>query len=391
VHGATGGTNETMKIRNAFLSFLLFAAPLAGCRGGSGVPIVIGVAGPLEKANGHSMKLAAQMAVDEINQAGGIDGRRVRLEWGDDDADAGKAIEVARRLRGNPAVVAVVGHVNSGASLKAAPIYNSEPSDSVPGDPVVQISPASSSPQLTTAGDWTFRVCPTDLEFSPALARAASQLGRRRAAVLYADDDYGQGVATTFRDAFSKSGGAIVASDPYLPAVYTAPGTLDPYLVRAIGRGADALVIGGQATEGLKIIAAARRLGFTGPILGADGLTGVKDGGPVAEGVFVSSAFLPDRRSDRAQQFVRRYTERFKETPDHRGAMTYDVIYLLKDAIEHSGTGRRQIRDYVAQVGRGNAKFEGVSGTIQFDANGDVVGKEVAVGVVRNGQLVTAH
>jgi branched-chain amino acid transport system substrate-binding protein len=380
-----------MKIRYAFLSLLLCAAPLAGCRGGSGEPIVIGVAGPLEKANGHSMKLAAQMAVDEINRAGGIDGRQVRVEWGDDDADAGKAIEVARRLRGNPAVVAVVGHVNSSASLKAAPIYNSAASDSVPGEPVVQISPASSSPQLTTAGDWTFRVCPTDLEFSPALARAASQLGRRRAAVLYADDDYGQGVAATFRDAFNKGGGAIVASDPYLPAVYTAPGTLDPYLQRAIGRGADALVIGGQATEGLKIIAAARRLGFTGPILGADGLTGVKDGGPVAEGVFVSSAFLPDRRSDKAQQFVQRYTERFKETPDHRGAMTYDVIYLLKDAIEHSGTGRRQIRDYVAQVGRGNAKFEGVSGTIQFDGNGDVVGKEVAVGVVRNGQLVTAR
>jgi len=391
VHGATGDTNETMKIRNAFLSLLLLAVPLAGCRGGSGEPIVIGVAGPLEKANGHSMKLAAQMAVDEINRAGGIDGRQVRVEWGDDDADAGKAIEVARRLRGNRAVVAVVGHVNSSASLKAAPIYNSQSSDSVPGEPLVQISPASSSPQLTSAGDWTFRVCPTDLEFSPALARAAAQLGRRRAAVLYADDDYGQGVAATFRDAFSKSGGAIVASDPYLPAIYTAPGTLDPYLQRAIGRGADALVIGGQATEGLKIIAAARRLGFSGPILGADGLTGVKDGGPVAEGVFVSSAFLPDRRSDKAQQFVRRYTELFKETPDHRGAMTYDAIYLLKDAIEHAGSGRRQIRDYVAQVGRGNAKFEGVSGTIQFDGNGDVVGKEVAVGVVRSGQLVTAR
>ncbi|HYH83122.1 MAG TPA: ABC transporter substrate-binding protein [Longimicrobium sp.] len=380
-----------MKIRNTFLSLLLCAASLAGCRGGSGDAIVIGVAGPLEKANGRSMKLAAQMAVDEINRAGGIDGRQLRVEWGDDEADAGKAIEVARRLRGNPAVVAVVGHVNSSTSLEAAPIYNGEESDSVPGDPVLQISPASSSPRLTTAGDWTFRVCPTDLEFSPVLARTAQQLGRRRAAVLYADDDYGRGVASTFRDAFTRAGGTVVSNDPYLDSVYVAPTTLDPYLQRAIARGADALVIGGQANAGLKIIAAARRLGFSGPILGADGLTGVKDGGPVAEGVFVSSAFLPDRRSDKAQQFVQRYRERFREAPDHRGAMTYDVIYLLKDAIQSSGTGRRQLRDYVARVGRGNARFEGVSGTIQFDPNGDVVGKEVAVGVVRNGQLVTAR
>ncbi|HET7229285.1 MAG TPA: ABC transporter substrate-binding protein [Longimicrobium sp.] len=381
-----------MKIRNALLSVLLCAATAAACRGGSGDELVIGVAGPLEKPNGRSMKLAAQMAVDEINRSGGIDGRQVRIEWGDDEADPARAIEVARRLRGEPKVVAVVGHVNSAASLRAATIYNSAESDSVPGDPVVEISPASSSPQLTAAGDWTFRICPTDLEFSPALARAAAQLGRRKAAVIYADDDYGQGVAATFRDAFSRAGGAVITNDPYLPVVYTEPGTLDPYVQRALRRGADALVIGGQAPEGLKIIAAARRLGFTGPILGSDGLTGVKDGGPVAEGVFVSSAFLPDRRSDKAQQFVSRYRERFKEMPDHRGAMTYDVIYLLKEAIERGGgAGRRQIRDYVAQIGRDKPKFEGVSGTIQFDRNGDVVGKEIAVGVVRGGQLVTAR
>jgi branched-chain amino acid transport system substrate-binding protein len=379
-----------MKIRRLVL-FPLVAAVLAGC-GKRGGEVVIGIAGPLNKANGRSMKLAAQMAADEINAAGGIDGRRVRLEFGDDDADPGKAIEVARHLRENPAVVAVVGHVNSAASIKAATIYNAENNDSVGGAPVVQISPASSSPALTGAGEWTFRICPTDLEFSPALARWAARLGKRRAAVLYANDDYGQGVMTTFDDAFARGGGAVVSNDPYLPEMYNDAGTLDPYLTRALRRGADALVIGGQAAEGVKIIAAARRLGFTGPILGSDGLTGVKDAGSVAEGVFVSSAFLPDRPAQKAQQFVQAYRQRYNnELPDHRGAMTYDVIYMLKDAIEHAGTGRRAIRDYVAAIGISRPKYEGVSGTIQFDKNGDVVGKEVAVGVVHNGQLVTAR
>ena len=380
-----------MKIRSGIALFLLAAAAAGGCRGGKRGEVVIGIAGPLAKPNGRSMKLAAEMAVEEINRAGGIGGRTVRLVLADDNADASKAIEVARQLRGDPAVVAVVGHVNSAASLKAATIYNAVNNDSVPGEPVLQISPASSSPQLTGAGEWTFRICPTDLEFSPALASFASRLGKRRAAVLYANDDYGQGVMATFTDAFTRAGGAIVSDDPYLPAAYDGPNTLDPYLTRAFRRGADALVIGGQAPEGLKIIAAARRLGFTGPILGADGLTGVKDGGPVAEGVYVSSAFLPDRPAEKSQRFVQAYRQRYNELPDHRGAMTYDVLYLLKEAVERAGTGRRELRDYVAAIGIGRPKFEGVSGTIQFDRNGDVVGKEVAVGVVRGGQLVTSR
>jgi branched-chain amino acid transport system substrate-binding protein len=107
--------------------------------------------------------------------------------------------------------------------------------------------------------------------------------------------------------------------------------------------------------------------------------------------VYVTSAFLADRPAAKAQRFVQAYRSRYNELPDHRGAMTYDVLYLLKEAIEKAGTDRRAIRDYVATVGMSRPKFEGVSGSIQFDRNGDVVGKEVAVGVVRGGQLVTAR
>lgn len=365
-----------------------FALLLAAC-GGSREPVYIGVAGPLSAANGASMKAAAEMAAAEINAKGGIGGRRpVKLVFMDDGGDPQKAIQVAKTLRDSDSIVAVIGHVGSSASIAAAPIYNALDHE---GDPVVQISPASSSPALREAGDWTFRVTPTDLEFSPALAQwAAQRLGRRRAAVLYANDDYGQGVRTTFERAFQAGGGAVVTADPYLPAVLARGDELDPYLSRAIRRGADALVIGGQAEAGAKIVAAARRLGYTGPILGSDGLTGLKDAGPVAEGVFVSSAFLPDRPAAEAQRFVTSYRQRTQKLPDHRGAMTYDVMYLLSAAIEHAGTDREAIRDYVASIGNGRDGHQGVSGLIQFDEMGDVRGKEVSVGVVRGGQLVTA-
>ncbi len=363
---------------------------LSAC-GGEGGEVVFGLAGPFNQPNGRSMRLSAEMAVQEINAQGGI---RIRLEIRDDERSETRGVQVARELRAKPEVVAVIGHLNSGVSLKTAEVYNAAKGEGdLEGGPVVQISPASSAPELTQAGAWTFRVTPTDLEFSPALARfARGRLGRSRAAVLYANDDYGRGVMTTFQAAFRQQGGTVVSADPYLPAVYERDDALDPYLRRALGRGADALVIGGQAAEGTKIIAAARRLGYTGPILGSDGMTGVKDAGAVAEGVFVSSAFLPDRPDPKTQKFVAEYQRRHdNELPDHRGAMAYDVIYLLRDAIAEAGTGRAALRDHVARVGArgGLPEFTGVSGKIRFDENGDVSGKEVAIGVVRGGRLVT--
>ena len=380
--------NMTRKYGSATFTLALCSV-LAACGGSSGDTIYIGVAGPLEAANGLSMRRAAEMAAAEINAAGGIGGDSVKLVFKDDEANQQKAITVAGELKGDPRIVAVIGHVNSSASLSAAKIYNV--SDST-GQPVLQISPASSAPALTQAGEWTFRVTPTDLEFSPALAAHARQMNLRRAAVVYANDDYGQGVRATFESAFRGGGGAVVAADPYLPAIIERGTELDPYLMRALGRGADALVIGGQAAEGVKIIQAARRLGFTGPILGSDGLTGAKDAGAVAEGVFVSSAFLPDRADDLAQRFVANYRRAYNALPDHRGAMTYDVVYLLKNAIEAAGTDRQALRDHVARIGRdGRPPHPGVSGAIAFDENGDVVNKPVTVGVVRRGELVTAR
>jgi branched-chain amino acid transport system substrate-binding protein len=368
---------------------LALAAVLSAC-GGEKEKIYIGLAGPLSAANGISMKQAAEMAVAEINDSGGIDDRMIELVMLDDSADQSRGITVATELKRDRRIVAVIGHVNSSVSLKAAAIYNA--TDDSTGSPVLQISPASSSPALTQAGDWTFRVTPTDLEFSPELARHARRLGLSRAAVLYVNDDYGQGVMTTFQSAFQRQRGQVVAADPFLTTVMERGTELDPYLMRAMGRGADALVIGGQAAEGIKIIQAARRLGFRGQILGSDGLTGVKDAGAVAEGVFVSSAFLPDRPDTTAQRFVADYRRRYNTLPDHRGAMTYDIVYLLRDAISEAGTDRGALRDHVARIGSqgGPPAHAGVSGPIAFDENGDVRGKPVAVGVVRRGQLVTA-
>ena len=390
--------NVARKLRRVTAPLAL--AGLAACgAGGAEVPIHIGLAGPVNQPNGRSMHLAAQMAIDEINLEGGINGRPLALVVKDDEANQEKAVAVATELKDDPRVVAVVGHINSFATRAAARIYNDEQRG------VVELSPASSAPEISEAGDWTFRVCPTDLQHAPALADwVYNRLGRSRAAVLYTNDAYGRGIVDVFAQAFERAGGTVVARDPFLPQIVDSIG-VDPFLERAIRNRMDALIIAGQAEPALSIIRAARRLGYRGPILGADGLTNLREAGSIAEGVYVTSAFLPDRPTEEARLFVDAYVQRYGELPDHRGAMTYDAIRLLarvlreidasstlgtQPSMRETVTVRRAIRDYLAGVGTRYPAFEGVSGTIRFDEKGDVVGKDVAVGIIRNGQIVTA-
>lgn len=379
---------------------LLLLAALAACDGGGGGgDVVLGVAGPLSQASGASLQKAVLMAVDEINAAGGVDGDSLRLELKDDRADKNAAIEVARALRNDPRVLAVVGHVQSGATLAAAPVYNMS-ADAAEADsllegttPLAQVSPASSSVDVTRAGEYTFRIAPTDEQHAPALAAWARQLGRSRAAVLYSNDDYGRGVANNFATSFREMGGQVVSRDPYLPSVVEAAGGLEPYLARVFRRGADALVIAGPADGALDVVRTARRMGFAGPILGGDGLTSLKDAGEVADGLFVSSAYLPDRDTEESRRFVQKYQERYGELPDHRGAMAYDLVHLLAREIRGGARDREAVRRALASV-QGSRAYEGVSGHVEFDENGDVVigdQKDVAVGVVRGGRLVTAR
>lgn len=355
------------------------------CAGDGGPSIHFGIAGPMGQASGESMRNAATMAAEELNAAGGVGGRRIELVFVDDGGKPQQALEVAARLRDDARIAAVIGHVHSAATLAAAAVYND------PTNGVVAVSPASSSPAITDAGPWTFRVCPSDLQHAPALAEwAAGPLRARRASVLYANDAYGRGLVGHFSSAFVGEGGVVLDSDPYLPDLVTDSDAIGPYVERAIRRGVDVFVIAGQAEEARHILAAARGHGFSGPVIGADGITGLRDAGPIAEGVFISSAFLPDRPTEIARRFVREYRERFGQLPDHRAAMTYDALRLLARAVGEVGAERIAIRDYLEGVGRDVPEFDGVSGTIAFDENGDVAGKEVAIGVVREGQLLTA-
>jgi branched-chain amino acid transport system substrate-binding protein len=366
------------------LPLLAIAGVLSGGCGGGDDPIPIGLAGPFEQPRGRSMEQAAQLAVSEVNARGGIDGRLLLLVLRDDSASADVAVRVAQELYDTPGLVAVIGHLTSGATIAAAPVYNGG------SRPVLQISPSASSPEVSRAGSYTFRICPSDSVHGERLADwALSQLGARRAAVIYQNDDYGRGVRRTFSRSFTTMGGEVVTEDPYVASLPT----FEPYLRRLRARGgADVVMIAGTRAGGERIVATMDSLGITYPVLGGDGLAGIENSDIDAEGTFISAAYLPDRPGAQNQAFVAAYREAYGEgqLPDHRGAGAYDVVHLLARALEAVGTDREALRDYIAGVGRETRSHLGVTGSIAFDESGDVPEKHVMVGVVRDGRLVTA-
>jgi len=330
------------------------------------------------------MQRAAELAVKEINARGGLRGRPLALRIMDDSGRADVAIRVAQTLVDDPEVVAVIGHLTSGTSLAAGRVYGAG------RRPVAMISPSASSPDLSGVNPFVFRICPTDLSHGAQLARYARQtLGARRAGIIYIDDDYGRGLRLSFATEFRRLGGTIVEEDPSLPTT----ASLEPYLarMRQVG-GTDVLMLATERGGAELALRDQAHLGLRWPTIGGDALTGIEaaGGGALAEGVRLSSAYLPDRPGERNAVFVAAYARAYEgQRPDHRGAGAYDIVQLLARVFTAAGTDRLAVRDYLARVGAGVPAYDGVTGTIAFDGRGDVPAKPVVIGVVRDGRIVT--
>lgn len=353
-----------------------------GCAGGKG-PIALGLVGPFSEQRGVSMRLGAELAVRQINRAGGIHGRPLSLVIEDDSGVPEVAVAGARRLYANRGVVAVIGHLTSAATLAAAPIYNGGTR------PVVAISPSASAPSVSAAGPYIFRVCPTDVVHGTRLATFARQrLGAQTAAILYHTDEYGRGIRATFAAEFRRLGGRIVAEDPYVPDLPS----FEPYLRRLQQRGgADVLLIAGTAASAERILPTLDTVGMHPRVMGGDALSGLETT-PEGQGVYMSAAYLADRPGKRNTAFVAAYHATYPGQPlDHRGAAAYDIVYLLARALGAAGPHRAAIRQYLAGVGTESPTFDGVTGRIAFDGHGDVPNKAVVIGVARDGRLVSAQ
>jgi branched-chain amino acid transport system substrate-binding protein len=360
-------------------SLLLACLLVSGCSPPS-TPIRIGLLGPVTNGDGIPMHNAARLAVEEINGDGGIRGRPIELVERDDHGSPDSGVIAAVDLQ-RSGVVAVIGSVYSSITLAVAPIFND------PTNPVLQISPSSSSPSVTHAGPYTFRLCPSDLAHGSALARYAyTTLRLTSGAVLYQNDDYGRGIRSTFQQEFTRLGGVVMETTPYLP------GSPIPRVYMELLARKDhpqAVFVAGLAGAAAEALHQARDLRFAATFMGGDGLSNLRQDDPATNGVYVTMAYHEDFPTERNRAFVQAYHDRFPSEGEvnQSGAGTYEALYMLREAIARVGTSRRKVRDAIAAIGTSTPAFDGLTGKIAFDSSGDVPALDVVVGVFAHGTL----
>ena len=356
------------------LALLALAGPLLAAE-----PIRVGEFASLtgkEASLGQASHQGTLLAVEQINAAGGLLGRRLELLTEDTQSKPGESATVVKKLVSRDKVVAVLGEVVSSRSLEAAPICQAAK--------VPMISPASTAPELTRVGPYIFRACFIDPFQGPVMARfARDTLKVRRVGLLVANGSaYSVGLAKFFRQAFTAAGGVVAAEKTY------ADGDKDfrAQLTALKAAGVEAVFNPGYYAEGALIVRQARGLGLAVPVFGADSWEAeelIHLGGPAMEGAYLSSHYSPEDPSPRVQAFVAAYRKRFpgQLAPDSNASLGYDSVQLLADAISRAGsTDRSAIRDALAAT-RG---LEAVTGTITIDAQRDAA-KTAVIITVRDG------
>ncbi len=355
-------------LRNFFcLSAVLVAtACFTGCKPASGASagdtIKVGEFASLtgsEATFGQSSHKGTALAVDDINAAGGVLGKKIQLLTEDDQSQAGQSSTVVRKLISSDGVVAILGEVASSRSLEAAPICQQ--------NQIPMISPASTNPKVTGVGDYVFRVCFIDPFQGTVMANFARKTLKLQNVAVFTDvkSDYSLGLAKFFKRGFTADGGRIAfeqnysAGDKDFNAQLTAIKAANP----------DGIFVPGYYTEVGLIVLQARQLGLACPIFGGDGWESsslVPIGGKALEGCYFSTHFSPQSTSPVVQNFVKAYEAKYHAAPDAMAALGYDSAMILADAMKRAGsTDGAKVRAALAAT----KNFHGVTGDITIDAD----------------------
>src|SRR5215213_11018716 len=367
-------------MRRILLALALIATMLGsfGCvtRGTTcadpGGVIKVGVYGDLSgqtSSFGQSTRNGSQMAADEINAAGGINGRQVQLIHEDDQGEPGKAATVTAKLINQDQVRALIGEVASSNSIAAAP--NAQEAK------VPMISPSSTNPKVTQVGDYIWRVCFIDPFQGSTMAKFAATTLKAKTAAILGDNssDYSKGLTQFFEEEFNKQGGKVITKQTYAQRDQD----FKAQLTQMRDQKPDVIYIPGYYGEVAIIARQARELGMNQPLLGGDGWDSPelwKLGGDALKNAYISNHYSADNPAPEIQNFVKNYTAKFGSAPDSLAALAYDAAKVLADAIKRAGgTESAKLKDAINST----KDFKGVTGIITLDASRNAVKSAVVL------------
>ena len=349
---------------------LVSGCPSSGNNSGStnANEILIGHYGSMtgsEATFGQSTDNGIKLAVEEINAAGGINGKQIKLITYDDKGDTKEVGAAVTRLVANDHVVAVLGEVASNLSLAGAPVCQEH------GVPMV--SPSSTNPQVTKIGDKIFRVCfidPFQGYVCAKFAREQEGLKADKVAILYDQTQaYSKGLAEEFEKAFESLGGTICENQAYsrgdqdFTAQLTAIRSSNP----------DMVFVPGYYTDVGNIALQARKLGIDVPLFGGDGWDSsqlYEIGGEAVNGCYYSNHYSHEDPNPRVQDFITKYKEKHGAIPDGLAALGYDAAMLLFEAMQRaSSLGGDDLAAAISQT----ENFDGVTGNISIDGQRNAV------------------
>lgn len=361
--------------------------------------VKIGVIAPLSgdlSALGLGIKNGAQLAVDQANEEGKIEGWKIELVAEDDTAKADVGAQVASKLSSDKDVAGVIGTLNSSVALQVAPILEKAN--------IVMVSPANTGVELTGRDNLAnqarryknyYRVATTDDIQGPFAANyATEELNAKSVAIIHDKKTYGQGLSDAFKGQFEKNGGKVVAAETVNPG----DKDFSAVLSKIKPSNPDLIYYGGEFPEASLISSQAEQLGIKAPLMGGDGIYSGKFFETAKEagvGDLATSVGAPTDELDSAKEFVEAYNadpELKKDPYEAYGAYAFDAANVIIEALAEVLPDADAIDDatrtkIVTEVG--NVTIDGVTGKVAFDEFGDTTTKVLTMykGENRNGTV----
>ena len=366
----------------AFALAVVCALSFAGCAKADTGTIKIGGIYPLSggvAVYGVEAKNGVEMAVEEINAAGGIDGRKVELIAEDDEGNPEKTVNAYKKLTTKDQVKIIIGSLTSGCTQAITSLAQAQK--------VVVVAPAATMASITDAGNFIFRVCFIDpFQGTVGAKFASANLGAKKAAVLYdVGNDYSVGLFDNFKIAFEAAGGTVVAAESY----NTGDKDFNAQLTKIKKAAPDVVYLPDYYSTVALIAKQLRAQGITAPIVGADGWGGIVDnaGDEVLKG-FYSDHYAADSTDQKVVDFVAKYKAKYNATPTAFAALGYDAMYVIKDAMVSS----KSTDPVKVQAALEKTSGSYVTGNLTFDEKRNPTKSAVILEIVKkDGKLVPVY